>query len=377
MKKKVIFFLLSMVSGILVACDQSVESKHTKRSKDVINTNDEIHLCSIPKRYQKVFEHVVFDTDLIIKNRKGPFVQTKATLQVVDKDKALLEYFSDVKKYEKIEETLKDRNGRKVQITDYIAPDNTKLTLTSHTSRIIYSNPRLAPYIFNAFHNTENPEDNNSNQYATVTDFPFASRKEAFADIKKSLSNIGIEIQTFQVYCLDYHTLRQEEYCVDMDGQEDVEAYKDLWTEDDDCYYFFAGQEFLGIPVYHVYAEIFPEVAEAYAPVKVIYSKNGIEDLEVERVFDFSEDTKQVSLVGFDKIAQTVVNKFDKILGDSIYKVSSAELYYMVDILNGKDSYQVFPVWILKIQENYPKGELGDKVQMVIDAVTAEEIYHE
>ncbi|RDU23438.1 hypothetical protein [Anaerosacchariphilus polymeriproducens] len=377
MKRKVIFFFITIVSGILAACDQTVESENTEVSKDIINTCDEIQPCSIPERYQKMYEHVVFDTDLVIKNRKEPFVTTKATLHVVDKDKALFEYFSDVKKYEKMEDSLRDKKGRKVKITDYIAPDNTKLSITSPSSRVIYSNPRLAPYIFNSFWNEESSPDYNADKYSAKVDFSFASRKKAFANIKKSLSNVGIEIQSYKVYCLDYQTLQKEEHCVDMDGQIDNGAYKESWTEDDNCYYFFAGQEFEGIPVYHVYAEIFHEVSEAYSPVKVIYSKNGIEDLEVERVFDFSKETEQVSLAEFDKIAQTVVNKYHRILGDSTYKVVSAELYYMVDILNGKDSYHVFPVWILEIEENTPEEGMENKVQMVIDAVTAEEIYHE
>ena len=86
-----------------------------------------------------------------------------------------------------------------------------------------------------------------------------------------------------------------------------------------------------------------------------------------------SSDKKEVeSLVSFDEVVATVSNKYNQILGTGTYEITSAELYYFVDLSSGAGAYKVYPCWILKGTE--VKSDGTSNIQMIINAQTGEEI---
>lgn len=113
----------------------------------------------------------------------------------------------------------------------------------------------------------------------------------------------------------------------------------------------------------------FEDAREIHAPVQAVVSREGIEWLNIEKVFAFSEEKGGVSLADMEAIVQTAANKFNQVLGDTAYEITGARLYYYVDLSSGMGIYDVKPAWILSGNE---KG--GKKMQMIIDAQTAEEI---
>lgn len=106
--------------------------------------------------------------------------------------------------------------------------------------------------------------------------------------------------------------------------------------------------------------------------MQAFVSQNGIEYLNLEKVFDISEEKTGVQLLLIDAIAETVANKYAQILGSSTYEMTNAELYYYVDLSSGMGVYDVKPVWIIKGMEE--SGEKQQAIQVIIDAQTAKEI---
>ena len=98
-------------------------------------------------------------------------------------------------------------------------------------------------------------------------------------------------------------------------------------------------------------------------------SAEGIEYFEIEKVFAVSEEKGGVSLADMDMVVKTAVDKFNQVLGDTTYEITKAQLYYYVDLSSGMGIYDVRPAWILSGSEKD-----GKKMQMIIDAQTAEEI---
>lgn len=377
MKRTLLISSIFLIASIFAACSNATQSKSTEVEKSLPSTPDEIKSVSFPETYEKEFDNITFHTDLVIKNKDkiNDFVKTSATLQVVDQDKAFEEFFSNLGSYDTEEIEAENEKGEKVKAVCYRTQDGTALYSGPGLSQLTYINSRLTPYVYSALRLTKGDETYNADKYSLESELPFATRAVAFADVKDKLSNIGIEIgNSYKAYSLDYKTMQQEEYSMGTDGEEDTSNYKESWSADDECYYFIINQEYNSLPVYSVFAEYFKEVSDENTPIQIIYSKNGIESISTDKMFSFSEESEKVSLAEFDKIAQTVVDKYSMILGDSSYNVKSAVLYYMVDTSVGKGTYKVNPVWILDIEECTPKDGVIGNIQMVINAVTAEEI---
>lgn len=158
-------------------------------------------------------------------------------------------------------------------------------------------------------------------------------------------------------------------YYEDMNGHIDKSQYKPQWSDADDCYYFFINQIYRGLPLYHVYNQVFGDAGDINAPVQAVVSGEGIEWLKIEKVYALSDEQDGVSLADIDAVVKTVADKFNQVLGDTAYEMTKAELYYYVDLSSGMGTYDVKPAWILS---GYQKG--GKKMQIIIDVQTAEEI---
>ena len=94
--------------------------------------------------------------------------------------------------------------------------------------------------------------------------------------------------------------------------------------------------------------------------------------MDIEKVFEISDEGMAVSLSPMDVIAETVAHKYNQILGSSTYEMTEAELCYYVDLSSGTGVYDVKPVWIVRGIEKSEQKEQG--IQTIIDAQTAKEI---
>lgn len=345
--KKIKFISILLICSILTACSAKESSTESPEK----NTPTEVTKMT---NYNKTFDNVEFETEIIIdrKDKNKPFVQTTATLQSINKDKAVETLISNLKVIEKQEGHGKDEKKQTIKYIDYYMENEGFFSVGPISSSLLFTRDKFTRHVMSAFRMDERYEDYNVKKYSADKEFSFANRKDAFKDIKEKLSSIGIDSgDNYKAYGLDYETMKKEEFVMDMDGKEDKKAYKDSWGEEDNCYYFITWQRYDDLPVYHVFIDKFKNISEENSPVKVMYSKRGIESMEIEKVFNFAKDTKEVSLASFDKVAKTVSDKYGMILGKSSYKVTKAQLYYMVDTSVGNATYEVNPVWIFNIQE--------------------------
>lgn len=102
-----------------------------------------------------------------------------------------------------------------------------------------------------------------------------------------------------------------------------------------ECQSVFINQIYRGLPLYHVYNQVFEDAGDMNAPIQAVVSGEGIEWLEIERVFAFSDEQGGVSLADMDAIMKTVADKYNQAPGDTAYEMTKAELYYYVDLSSG------------------------------------------
>lgn len=184
---------------------------------------------------------------------------------------------------------------------------------------------------------------------------------------------MGIDIEgQYKCYVLEHSMLQSEEYAMDIDGNINQTGYKDSWTQDDDSYYFVINQKYDDIPAYHVFYDNFPLAADENAPVQVLYNKDGIQFLQLEKVFAFTEQESNYDLKPFEEIAEVIETKYGMLLDGSTYSVNQATLYYMENRMND-EQYEVIPVWIFNIEDN----ETGKTLQDIVNAETGKEIVWE
>ncbi len=129
----------------------------------------------------------------------------------------------------------------------------------------------------------------------------------AYRELSKVLSEIGLDIAgKYNCYSLDYQTMKENEYVINFQGEEDRDRYKDNWTKDDNGYFFAVHQTLQGCTVQYPLAEVFSQVCDANAPVQVFYTRNGIVEMQIYDLFTFHQTDEPLVLKSFDEVADTV-----------------------------------------------------------------------
>lgn len=323
-----------------------------------------------PERYNETIGNVTFDMDIVVNtDLTGSVVTAKAQMQKVNQEKAFSLLFGSIEKYDTYDYEEEDEYGRSAHSVTYVSPEEITLAYGPQSSKFDYMERDLMPYVRNAFVPFQD-ERYNADLYSRSAQLSFMTREEAFGTVQKVLDEIGIGIEPVYVgYALDHETMQSQEYHENIDGNIDRTQYKAQWTNADDCYYFCINQTYKGLPLYHVYNQVFADAVDSNAPIQAVVSGEGLEWLNIEKVFTVSDEQGGVSLADLTTVIQAAADKYNQILGGSTCEITKAELYYYVDLSSGMGIYDVKPVWILAGNE---KG--GKNLQIIIDAQTAEEI---
>lgn len=331
-----------------------------------------------PKTYTAETDNVRFDCAVTassnVEGEPLPVYTATARLKKIDHNRAFELLYSDVTGYDTYEYTEENECGESVQTATYVNQEERMFSFGPKSSQMSYSRRDLLPYVLAAFRLDENEGGYyNASCYSLDGQLDFQSRESVTSVISNLLEDINAKCDyEYKLYALDHRTMEQEEYHGGMDGGEDRSQYKPSWSAEDDCYYAVLRQRLEGIPVYHVYAGLFPELSDSNAPVSVLLSANGVEYLDIEMIFEFSDLAPVPSLAEFEDAAQAVTQKYSGILGGGAYFFKSAELNYYVDLNSGKGTYSVRPCWIFKGTES--NGGTEKLVQVILDAATCEEI---
>ena len=372
--KKNMMFMVAMTATLcmsLSGCGNGSETTPQTDTSSKVETNESVSgkaassgmNIEIPERYEKEADNVYFKAGVIVSSevRENGLQKISASVQRPDPAKVLECLMGDAEIDEKNEE--EDNCW-------YVGANGESLTI-NNTS--IGFATKFYVYVSNAFRLQQGYSDYNADKYELDKDFGFASRQQAFEDVRQSLQMMGIDVENeYKCYVLEHSILQSEEYVMDMNGNVDQSNYKGSWTQDDDSYYFVINQKYGDTPAYHVFYDNFPLIADENAPIQVLYNKNGIQFLQLEKVFSFSEQEGIYDLKPFEEIVEVIENKYGMLLDGSTYSVNQATLYYMENETSD-GQYAVSPVWIFNIVDN----EDGKALQDVVNAQTGEEIIWE
>ena len=97
------------------------------------------------------------------------------------------------------------------------------------------------------------------------------------------------------------------------------------------------------------------------APVQAIYSARGLEELNIDYIYDFKNEQDMVTLKPLEE-------KYENLLNDSKYEITRAKLYERV-YTGENQKYAEEPIWYFEIVEND-----NNKTVMLVNAETGKEI---
>ena len=367
--------LASTLGGTALAKGGNVEECKYESGKNYLMRNyvEEKHSYKFPNKYQNEFEKITFDAEVIVENvgELKSFYKCNAKPQRINRDKALKKFLGK-ENIKKVYESEEDVKGETTSVS-YEGENGNTISFGNIPSSCNYRKNGLSKYLLNSFRLQSKDSRYNADKFSLDKEFEFSTREEAFNKIKKTLTDIGIEMgSNYKAYSLDYKTMRDEEYVMDVNGNEDRSKYKPSWTEEDNAYYFVINQDYEKLPTYHPYFNVFKSKEESNAPIQVIYSKNGIEYLEIENVVDFSSKNSEVEILPFENIIESINNKAFLNEDDRTFKVTKMELEYMVDTYNGRKDgiYKVRPIWMADVEE--VNKEYKCEFPIIIDAATGE-----
>lgn len=207
--------------------------------------------------------------------------------------------------------------------------------------------------------------DGNLDKYQKDGELSFMTKQEAYTKVLNALKDMGIDVgdTTYTSYALDYETMQSQEYVMDADGSQLEEYKKKDWSREDDCYLFVIRQKVQGAAEYHIYGEEFVRMEDGNAPIQVCYSKNGIESMELEKIFKFTQEEGVLTMLDFEEIAQSAVKGLENRNETSSYHVTSGQLCFMAPSVGS----EMKPVWVLQSEETTMEGS-SYPVTVVLDA---------
>lgn len=384
MRKTICIFLTGLIVLSFAGCSKSekydserkkpeqtmTEETRTEETKTKEKTIQETKI-SIPKRYKKEYsDSFICDIEIIADSEylENPQVIKNAEIQNVNPDRARDMFLNETKII------AEDRDEGKGNTYIYLLGENGESFL--YSDRTFHYNKPFCQYILQAFR-IESGEWYNADQYSMDQMLPFMDANTAFETIVRTLKELEFEPASleYKYYALDYKTLSEQEFSMDMDGNEDPSVYKKAWTQEDDCYYFVINQKVNGLPVYAPVSEAMHKKEDANAQIQVIFSKRGIEMLQIAGIMMWERNTEEVQLADFDIVMENVYKKYDMVLTDASYVVKNAEMVYMTEKGKGGND-RLKPVWIIRMDAQYTDTEgLGkNEIQLIMDAVSGKEI---
>ena len=240
---------------VFCGCGGKTETKTEKqlaanaKEKEKSEAEDTVYQYHFPEEYKKAGEKIEFDTEIVVDSAEDVFYKGKAELESLDGEnlKTLI-YGGDFQ-----------GQAHKMDGTDYMGNDTEGLiwqtkengTLFFNNLNSTYMSP-LFDHISQAFHL---PDKQYEESWASTTEeFDGFSREEAYEKIRSVLEDCGITVpEEYICYTLPYEEMAEREYAEDMYGNEDVEAEKTDWDENDDAYFFVFQSRYCGLPTYHPY----------------------------------------------------------------------------------------------------------------------------
>ena len=262
-------------------------------------------------------------------------------------------------------------NGMRYTIDHYTYTNGDTLSVTGSGAYFATSNSRKLDAAIRSFY----PEFG-----AIDKDWDFASREEAFDQIKSACSKLGIEISDqYIVYAYDHASLKKiwQDHLAQLiaEGNE-INLEADDWSEDadwseaDNCYYFVLQQELNGLPVTKQgNGSDSAETNVTQGPtLEVIYTKNGIEMLGIMDPYEVKTVEQSSAVISLEDAMKALGNFYAQIEGGSIRTITGISYEYVPIAKDnyGKSGYDLVPCWTFQVSGD------NDNEWHFINAVTRE-----
>ena len=193
----------------------------------------------------------------------------------------------------------------------------------------------------------------------TDQEWEFASKKEAFAEVKDALTQMGINVSDqYQVCSFDYLTLERKNLdlrtYLTEDQIADEEAAGNLrtnWSTADNCYYFILRQDINGTPMSD--QSYGTENAGEFSfgtNISVIYTKDGIVSLVVgcPKIIE-SVELKDAATISLEDALALYADERAESKSGAIRTIHEVEYVYLpvAKGLHGENGFDLTPCWAL------------------------------
>lgn len=371
MKKRrwIMIFCMGAVFAGLMGCGGKSEKVTEKNRNEAVE---------FPERFEKAYDKLNFQADVIIADGVdlNQICRKVVNRSYYDGDRAYERLFQGKElKIDQQNEVFAD-SGEMIPNRDCLSVDGESLSVNRQT--LSFAKPFMG-YVSRCMRLEKRNPRYNMDKYELNGNLSFMSREEGENQILSLLEDIGFK-EKFDflstVYAMDYQIMEQEEYAMDMEGNEDTSRYKEVWTEADNCYNYFLRQQIDGLPLYYLYGGIFKELDICNVGINAIYSKDGLQYIRIDKLFavDNSVDPVPVSFMEIEELAQSVDEQYALMISDADFEVYQMELYLMAEKASDETYYHLFPVWILSMEQIQDKNgeEIRTPLQSVIHAETGE-----
>ncbi|HBA70496.1 MAG TPA: hypothetical protein DCZ40_14240, partial [Lachnospiraceae bacterium] len=349
-----VMFLIVMLG--LAGCSAKNGETEQREDKAVLESATEF-----PENMKEIINEVEFDLKVEVpENVDLNTIKKSIAVRQIPKADNIINIFAENKNV--ADEYRGEFEGENSVMYDTYYAKYDDESLISIDTTLVYSTPFFEK-IHSAFH-VEDGELYNADKYLLPT-LNFQSPEVCFEEVKKLINQSGYELGEchYEYFSLDYNTMQQEESHVEMEGK-NIESEKSIWTEEDDCYYFFAEQLHDGIPVYFGEQD-FPQDSIENRPIQAVCSKDGLKRLDVAKVYTFETTDENIKLKQFDEIAQKVADKYGNILTGAKYTATRAKLYQM-PVKTSAGKYEVKTVWLFEVFETGIDSETGEDFKNVL-----------
>lgn len=323
-KKQAVIVMLAAAMMVMTGCSaqsgavtlgntQEVLASEKSMQED-ISTGKE----SIPEKYTKTIGNIEFQFETIFPKewKESGVYKTKAERITFSKEK--LEQGLGTVSYDYEEWKQKKEGG-------YLSADDYAIMYYTALGEQIMEGIDL------------DARDGNIEQY--IGECSFMTEQEAYEKVLNTLQSIGMELQDTEYTC---------------------------YALDTECYLFLIRQKVQGAVEYHRYGTEFVRMEACNAPIKVLYSKDGIERLDIEKVYRFTKEDEKIALADFEEITKTVCDELKNRNESSAYRIESAQLCMRTPAIGT----EMTPVWVFQSKETTKEGDVYP-VTVVIDAKTA------
>jgi len=214
---------------------------------------------------------------------------------------------------------------------------------------------------------------------ASDQEWEFASKEEAFAEVKDALTQMGINVSDqYQVCSFDYLTL--ERNILDLrtylteDQVADEEAAGNLrtnWSTADNCYYFILRQDIHGTPMSD--QSYGTENAGEFSfgtCICVIYTKDGIVTLDIRDPKKIeSVEVKDAATISLEDALALYADELAESKSGAIRTIHEVEYVYLpvAKGLHGENGFDLTPCWALSVP-----SLLGGIEWHFVNAITGE-----